>query len=91
MEKKILGKNIIVHCTHGVNRTGFMICRYMIENMDMTTDEAVASKHIEFSLILNERKSFKFKNLSIPIGFSTSRGHTMERYIDELRAIEMSL
>ena len=24
-------KLIGVHCTHGLNRTGYMICRYMIE------------------------------------------------------------
>ena len=33
---KMLAKNanslIGVHCVHGVNRTGYMICRYLIEN-----------------------------------------------------------
>jgi len=30
-----------VHCTHGVNRTGYMICRYMVERMDMEPDLAI--------------------------------------------------
>ncbi|XP_071827520.1 RNA/RNP complex-1-interacting phosphatase-like isoform X3 [Apostichopus japonicus] len=30
-----------VHCTHGVNRTGYVICRYMIEQLSKTTDEAL--------------------------------------------------
>ncbi|CAL1536501.1 unnamed protein product [Lymnaea stagnalis] len=30
-----------VHCTHGVNRTGYLICRYMIEEMDMEPDTAI--------------------------------------------------
>ncbi|RUS87770.1 hypothetical protein EGW08_004435, partial [Elysia chlorotica] len=30
-----------VHCTHGVNRTGYLICRYMIEKLDMNPQEAI--------------------------------------------------
>ena len=30
-----------VHCTHGVNRTGYMICRYMIEKNGLDPDEAI--------------------------------------------------
>uniref|UniRef100_A0A1B6J1W6 Uncharacterized protein n=2 Tax=Homalodisca liturata TaxID=320908 RepID=A0A1B6J1W6_9HEMI len=32
---------IAVHCTHGVNRTGYFICRYMIENMNIPPDDAL--------------------------------------------------
>ncbi|XP_005097433.1 RNA/RNP complex-1-interacting phosphatase isoform X2 [Aplysia californica] len=31
-----------VHCTHGVNRTGYLICRYLIEEMDFEPEEAIA-------------------------------------------------
>ncbi|GMS83514.1 hypothetical protein PENTCL1PPCAC_5689, partial [Pristionchus entomophagus] len=31
-----------VHCTRGVNRTGYMICRAMIERMNYTAEDAVA-------------------------------------------------
>ena len=31
-----------VHCTHGFNRTGFLICCYMIEKLDYSVDMAVA-------------------------------------------------
>ncbi|XP_071090135.1 RNA/RNP complex-1-interacting phosphatase-like isoform X1 [Haliotis cracherodii] len=32
-----------VHCTHGVNRTGYMVCRYMVERLSMTADDAMAA------------------------------------------------
>nr|XP_006626214.1 PREDICTED: mRNA-capping enzyme [Lepisosteus oculatus] len=31
-----------VHCTHGFNRTGFLICAYLIEKMDWSIEAAVA-------------------------------------------------
>uniref|UniRef100_A0A0B7BC14 Tyrosine specific protein phosphatases domain-containing protein n=2 Tax=Arion vulgaris TaxID=1028688 RepID=A0A0B7BC14_9EUPU len=34
-----------VHCTHGVNRTGYLICRYMIEEMDYEPDVAISLFH----------------------------------------------
>jgi len=30
-----------VHCTHGLNRTGYMICRYMIEEIGYEPDDAI--------------------------------------------------
>ena len=36
-----------VHCTHGVNRTGYLICRYLIERLQWNPDKAIAGK-IEF-------------------------------------------
>jgi len=32
-----------VHCTHGLNRTGYMICRFMIEKMGWKPDEAICA------------------------------------------------
>ncbi|OQR74199.1 RNA/RNP complex-1-interacting phosphatase-like [Tropilaelaps mercedesae] len=31
-----------VHCTHGVNRTGYVICRYMIEQLGIAPEEAIS-------------------------------------------------
>ena len=31
-----------VHCTHGVNRTGYLVCRYLIERLQWNPDEAIA-------------------------------------------------
>ncbi|XP_043922911.1 mRNA-capping enzyme [Protopterus annectens] len=31
-----------VHCTHGFNRTGFLICAYLVERMDWSIEAAVA-------------------------------------------------
>ncbi|KAG9347413.1 hypothetical protein JZ751_004980 [Albula glossodonta] len=32
-----------VHCTHGFNRTGFLICAYLVEKMDWSVEDAVAA------------------------------------------------
>jgi len=37
-ENQVIG----VHCTHGLNRTGYLICRYMIEEMSIEPSEAIA-------------------------------------------------
>lgn len=33
---------ILVHCTHGYNRTGFFICSYLIDNFHMSVPEALS-------------------------------------------------
>ena len=45
---KILDALIGVHCTHGVNRTGYLICRYLIEKMDWDPQKAIDGKVINF-------------------------------------------
>ena len=30
-----------VHCTHGLNRTGYLICRFLIERKDWNPEEAI--------------------------------------------------
>lgn len=35
------GKMVGVHCTHGLNRTGYLICRYMVEKMGLDPGEAI--------------------------------------------------
>jgi len=30
-----------VHCTHGINRTGYLVCRYLIDRMGWSADEAI--------------------------------------------------
>ncbi|XP_058248641.1 mRNA-capping enzyme isoform X2 [Hemibagrus wyckioides] len=32
-----------VHCTHGFNRTGFLICSYLVEKMDWSVEAAAAA------------------------------------------------
>lgn len=39
-----LDKLIGVHCTHGLNRSGFMICRYMIEEMKIPPIDAISGE-----------------------------------------------
>lgn len=40
-------KLIGVHCTHGLNRTGYLICRYLIDRMGWTAERAISE--FEFS------------------------------------------
>lgn len=36
------GKQLVgIHCTHGVNRTGYLVCRYMIEWLGFTPEKAI--------------------------------------------------
>ena len=46
---KILSKKknalIGVHCTYGVNRTGYMICRYLIQKMGWNPQKAIGKQH----------------------------------------------
>lgn len=37
----VLDKLIGVHCTHGLNRTGYLICRYLIDVDEMDPEEAI--------------------------------------------------
>ena len=30
-----------VHCTHGFNRTGFVICTYMIEVLEFSVEQSI--------------------------------------------------
>uniref|UniRef100_K1PZ87 RNA/RNP complex-1-interacting phosphatase n=1 Tax=Magallana gigas TaxID=29159 RepID=K1PZ87_MAGGI len=40
-ENQVVG----VHCTHGINRTGYVVCRYMIERLGFNADKAMAVYH----------------------------------------------
>ena len=35
------GGAVGVHCTHGINRTGFIICSYLVRKLDWKPDEAL--------------------------------------------------
>ncbi|XP_068213460.1 uncharacterized protein [Palaemon carinicauda] len=37
-QKKLIG----VHCTHGLNRSGYLVCRYMIEHLGVPPDQAIS-------------------------------------------------
>ncbi|VDM00274.1 unnamed protein product [Schistocephalus solidus] len=48
---------IAVHCTHGINRTGYLICRYLIDHLDWPPEDALE----EFALARGygiERENF---------------------------------
>jgi len=58
------GEHVAVHCAYGYNRTGFMICCYLIQELGMGIDEAMHAfqvsrppgiKHEKFKLALRSR------------------------------------
>ena len=57
-------KIILIHCTHGVNRTGFMIFQYLIKQENKSPAEAISAFNlarghsIERDIYLNELHSF---------------------------------
>ncbi|MCP9261379.1 RNA/RNP complex-1-interacting phosphatase [Dirofilaria immitis] len=44
------GELIGVHCTHGLNRTGYMICRYLIEVDGWDVNSAIERKYAALSV-----------------------------------------
>lgn len=83
----IADKLIGVHCTHGLNRTGFLVCRYMIEEMKMTADEAIScNSHLNvffYFLFIYEIAIFFFSV------FEDARGHKIKRenYLNKLKSL----
>lgn len=59
-----LDKLIGVHCTHGCNRTGLMICTYLVSNSNFSAEKAIESKlnclFLNIFLIINT--VFRFSN-----------------------------
>ena len=33
-----------VHCTHGVNRTGYLVCRYLVQKLKWAPESAIKGK-----------------------------------------------
>nr|CAB3240167.1 RNA/RNP complex-1-interacting phosphatase [Phallusia mammillata] len=65
-------KLIAVHCTHGVNRTGYLICRYLIEEKGMDANHAISAfEHarghgIERPVYLNSLRGLKTTSKTSP-------------------------
>ncbi|KAL8579983.1 hypothetical protein ACOMHN_054105 [Nucella lapillus] len=80
------GVIIGVHCTHGVNRTGYMVCRYMIDRLRIDPDKAIelfgdARGHpIERENYLKDLKmrSLSGNSTTEPSGWSRERGGGQE-------------
>ncbi len=47
------GALIGVHCTHGVNRTGYLICRYLVQKLKWEPESAIAGGYMNQSVILS--------------------------------------
>ena len=82
-----------VHCTHGVNRTGYLICRYLIERLKWKPEDAILGinsyisniiRHLIISECLLVTKQFSG---ALILGFEKYRGHPIERinYLEDLR------
>ncbi len=38
---EISGGLVAVHCTHGINRTGYLICRYLMDSLNWNAEDAI--------------------------------------------------
>ena len=39
----VLDTIVGVHCTHGINRTGYLVCRYMVQRLSWSAEEAISA------------------------------------------------
>jgi len=42
LESSEEGQFLGIHCTHGLNRTGYLVCCYLIDRLGLTANEAIA-------------------------------------------------
>ena len=75
---------VAVHCTHGLNRTGYMICKYLIEEKKMLPKDAISAFNearghkIEREVYLNDLSDLKVaKPMQYPAKFY--RGNNKKR------------
>lgn len=83
MRQHIADKLIGVHCTHGCNRTGLMICSYMVKSGKFTAETAIEG-------MLSGRAHYTLTRINTqctPIAaFQSGRGHGIHRknYIEAI-------
>lgn len=67
-----------VHCTHGINRTGYLIARYLIDQCDWSSHAALDGEHLPYPRRL----------ISMFAAFEKARGYPIERgnYVQSLHA-----
>lgn len=61
-----------VHCTHGLNRTGYFVCRWMVDRLKMDPNDAIKREIFCFFFTV-------FCNRTFIAGFNQARGHDIER------------
>ena len=60
---------IVIHCTHGVNRSGYMVARYLMDRLGVNAAEAIDTVST-VSKILNFEKSWIISHLVVYANFS---------------------
>uniref|UniRef100_A0A183J4K5 TYR_PHOSPHATASE_2 domain-containing protein n=1 Tax=Soboliphyme baturini TaxID=241478 RepID=A0A183J4K5_9BILA len=59
---------IAVHCTHGINRTGYFVCRYLVEQLRWTASQAIEGMYFPFLYQTAGHMSLGFFNEEFPKG-----------------------
>lgn len=57
----LAGALIGVHCTHGLNRTGYLICKYMVQRNGVSAEKAIEGEHIYFRFTSLFQEPFLFQ------------------------------
>ena len=60
---------IVIHCTHGVNRSGYMVARYLMDRLGVNAAEAIDTVST-VSKILNFEKSWIISHFVVYPNFS---------------------
>ena len=48
---------IVIHCTHGVNRSGYMVARYLMDRLGVNAAEAIDTVSTVRKFLLSYAKS----------------------------------
>uniref|UniRef100_A0A0K0DHC8 TYR_PHOSPHATASE_2 domain-containing protein n=1 Tax=Angiostrongylus cantonensis TaxID=6313 RepID=A0A0K0DHC8_ANGCA len=67
-------KLIGVHCTHGLNRTGYLICRYLIDRMGWTAARAISGITIVLVSLKTLMLCNNFRNVISPSSYNNNEG-----------------
>jgi len=73
-------KLIGVHCTHGLNRSGHLVCRYMIDRLGMTPEDVIEK--------FNSSRGHNMEREPYLNDLKTGKSHESEDYIEPDQKIE---
>ncbi|KAH7966746.1 hypothetical protein HPB49_019188 [Dermacentor silvarum] len=74
------GKLVGVHCTHGVNRTGYVVCRYMVDKLGIAPATAIESFQKARGTRFRQARIKKVSVVLLKTFFKEKAMQTMEKH-----------
>jgi atypical dual specificity phosphatase len=80
------GRVVVVHCTHGLNRTGYLVARYLVVRRGYQPADAISGLVISSEVLTLYFFTFLLLFLTDVVVFNKARGYPIERenYIENL-------